>query len=296
MNLEKSIPVEHGHPVKSSDTVYLATADKDGNSCSFIASNYAGQLCAALQDVAGGEADTRKGFGTGAIPKGCGFTLQNRGAGFTLEEGHPNNVQGGKRPYHTIIPAMATVGDELLMSFGVMGGESARFVAIHHITGVPPHTPSPAQIQGCWFPSHQLSSDYTGFMQPQGHVQVLLNKLRGFTPQACLDAPRFCISAGLPVAGQANSAGRVDTEVYVEEGVEESVIKELSGRSQLSYSQCPTCNGGKVLPVFRSTNHSVFLIPVLPSYISSFCPLLRCQPTPNNLRAIRYTSPAGGAA
>jgi gamma-glutamyltranspeptidase/glutathione hydrolase len=68
-------------------------------------------------------------------------------------------------------------------------------------------------------------------MQPQGHVQVLLNKLRGFTPQACLDAPRFCISAGLPVAGQDNSAGSFDTEVFVEEGVESAVIEELKSGS-----------------------------------------------------------------
>ncbi|WWC64826.1 gamma-glutamyltransferase [Kwoniella dejecticola CBS 10117] len=171
IDLEKSSNIAHGDPINSSDTVYLATADNEGNSCSFIASNYAG-------------------FGTGAIPKGTGFTLQNRGTGFTLQEGHPNNVAGGKRPYHTIIPAMVTQNGELLMSYGVMGG----------------------------------------FMQPQGHVQVLLNKLRGFSVQASLDAPRFCISAGLPSAskkGSEDAVGDINSEIYFEDGIDPEVVADL---------------------------------------------------------------------
>ncbi|KAI0756704.1 gamma-glutamyltranspeptidase [Daedaleopsis nitida] len=162
--------VVHGNPVHSSDTVYFTVSDQWGNACSYIQSNYAG-------------------FGTAAVPKGCGFTLQNRGSNFNLTPGHPNALQGGKRPYHTIIPAMALRGDELFLSYGVMGG----------------------------------------FMQPQGHVQVLLNILRGFGVQAALDAPRFCISAGSPEteSKQTGQSGDINSEVYFEEGIPDAVIAKL---------------------------------------------------------------------
>ena len=68
--------------------------------------------------------------------------------------------------------------------------------------------------------------------QPQGHVQVLLNLLRGFTAQAALDAPRFCISAGSPdsaVQGAEQKAGDINSEVYFEEGIAQETIDSLRG-------------------------------------------------------------------
>ena len=141
---------EPGKALTASETIYLTAADSAGNMVSFINS---------LFDA----------FGSGVVVPGTGFALQDRGAGFTLEQGLPNSVAPGKRPFHTLIPAFVTKPDaqgveQPWMSFGVMGGS----------------------------------------MQPQGHVQVLLNLLVfGMDLQDALDAARFRHLDGRRVALEA---------------------------------------------------------------------------------------------
>ena len=119
--------------ISKGDTIYLTTADAEGNMVSLIQSNY-------------------YGFGSGLTPPQLGFALQNRGALFTFEKGHFNIYEPGKRPFHTIIPAFVTKNGQPWLSFGVMGGD----------------------------------------MQPQGHVQILMNLIDfGMNLQEAGDAPRI---------------------------------------------------------------------------------------------------------
>jgi gamma-glutamyltranspeptidase/glutathione hydrolase len=90
-------------PGAPTDTVYLAVVDDDGNACSLIQSLYSG-------------------FGSGIGVAGLGITLQNRGKGFTLQDGHPNRLAPGKRPYHTIMPAMLARDGAFAGCLGVVGG------------------------------------------------------------------------------------------------------------------------------------------------------------------------------
>ncbi len=153
--------------LKDGDTIYLTVADEAGNMVSLIQSNF-------------------RGMGSGMTPPGLGFILQDRGELFTLEEGHFNEYEPHKRPFHTIIPAFVTKDGEPYMSFGVMGGA----------------------------------------MQPQGHVQILVNLIDfGMNLQEAGDAPRMQHLGSSQPTGEKMLDGGI---LYLESGFDYQSIRDLT--------------------------------------------------------------------
>ena len=158
-----------GEPMleKAGDTTYLTVADKNGMMVSLIQSNY-------------------RGMGSGLVADGLGFMFQDRGELFSLVEGHPNQYEPGKRPFHTIIPAFVKKDGAPFMSFGLMGGA----------------------------------------MQPQGHMQVLINMVDyGMNVQEAGDAARLNHDGGrTPTSdGEDNLLGTL----HVEPGIPASTVEAL---------------------------------------------------------------------
>ena len=141
--------------IENGDTIYLTVADKDGNMVSLIQSNY-------------------RGMGSGMVPPGLGFMLQDRGELFSLDEDHYNVYEPEKRPFHTIIPAFITKDNKPYISFGLMGGA----------------------------------------MQPQGHAQIVINLVDfGMNLQEAGDAPRIRhVSNQQPTGGEMFDGGELSLE------------------------------------------------------------------------------------
>jgi gamma-glutamyltranspeptidase/glutathione hydrolase len=157
---------------EDSDTVLLTVADEAGNVVSYINSRFAG-------------------FGSGLVAGDTGIALQNRGASFSLSEAVPNSLEPGKRPFHTLVPALARFGEDDWLAFGVMGG----------------------------------------YMQPQGHVQVLANIVDyGMGLQAALDAPRWRY--------------RADGTLAVEERIADGIAPKLARRGHDVRIEPPSAFGG----------------------------------------------------
>lgn len=165
-------------PIPTSETVYVCAVDSQGNAASFISSIF-------------------MHFGSGVAVEGTGIVLQNRGHSFRLDAPHPNSLLPGKRPLHTIIPAMLFERGNFIMTFGVMGGD----------------------------------------MQPQGHVQFLVNVIDfGMNLQEALDSPRVRHVEGF--------------RVYLEEGISDktlSVLEAMGHEVEREEPQVNQVGGGQAI-------------------------------------------------
>ena len=150
------------------DTIYMTVADKDGNMVSLIQSNY-------------------RGMGSGMVPPNLGFMLQDRGEMFSLDPEHRNSLVGGKRPFHTIIPAFITKDDKPFISFGLMGGG----------------------------------------MQPQGHAQIVVNIVDfQMNLQEAGDAPRIRhFGSSQPTGETMLNGGFLSLESGINEEIRNELLK-----------------------------------------------------------------------
>ncbi len=174
LNLKKASKTYNPGNIESGDTIYLTVADKFGNMISLIQSNY-------------------RGMGSGIIPDNSGFMLQDRGEMFSMDKNHMNALKGGKRPFHTIIPAFVTKNDEPYISFGLMGGA----------------------------------------MQPQGHAQIIINLVDfKMNLQEAGDAPRIRhAGSSQPTGEMMNDGGYLSLEKKIS-SEEIKKLKELGHKFQ----------------------------------------------------------------
>ncbi|MFO7815007.1 MAG: gamma-glutamyltransferase [Halanaerobiales bacterium] len=170
-----------------SGTVYLSTADKQGNMVSFIQSNY-------------------MGFGSGLVVPNTGIALQNRGHSFSLNKQNHNTLAPYKKPYHTIIPGFLTKNNRPIGPFGVMGG----------------------------------------YMQPQGHVQVLMNLIDfALNPQASLDAPRW--------------QWIKNKEILVEKNFPSHIAKELARKGHKIRVELDASSFGRGQIILKDSERKIYI-------------------------------------
>ncbi|WP_435194594.1 gamma-glutamyltransferase [Natronomonas sp. EA1] len=170
---------------EDADTVLLCVADDEGNVVSYINSRFAG-------------------FGSGLVAGETGIALQNRGSSFSLDESHPNKLEPGKRPFHTLIPAVARLAEDDWAAFGVMGG----------------------------------------YMQPQGHVQVVSNLVDyGMSLQEALDEPRWRYREDGSLAVEEHIASGIPTKL-ARKGHDVRILPGLQfGGAQIVRNESGTLSG-----------------------------------------------------
>jgi gamma-glutamyltranspeptidase/glutathione hydrolase len=174
-NDDVSVGVPNAGDAEDADTVLLTVADDEGNLVSFINSRFAG-------------------FGSGLVAGDTGIALQNRGSSFSLDPEDPNRLEPGKRPFHTLIPALARFDEGDWAAFGVMGG----------------------------------------FMQPQGHAQVVSNIVDYDLPlQAALDRPRWRYRADGELALEPHFDSGVAAKLVRKEHDVRTLTPELFGGAQI---------------------------------------------------------------